>query len=189
MKFFFFPIVFALSVFFACNNGKNTSLSDYGPLEKDTIRIAEIDMFVDSLYKQLQTGLRPSSVPFEFNADTTRSLSYYDLSNGMQLWDATVSDEGTEAYATFYLNDEEPYLFRYRAWDTVGTKIVQEIFMYFKNDKIFFAKDRSTPPGSNMNPSQLMQMPFHDSKKSKEELYGILNRYYPPMKKAWKNRK
>ena len=187
MKHFFFPIIIIFIAILACGEGKNPSLSDYAPLEKDTVRIAVVDTFMMNLSKTLQTGVQPSSTSFELN-DETKEMSYYDLPSGMQQWDATVSADGVEAYATCYLNKEDPWMFRYRAWDTVGTKIVQEIFMYFKDEEIFFAIDRSSDPSSNMNPAQLMQMPFADSKKSKEELYMIFNRYYPAMKESWKNR-
>lgn len=190
MKFLFLPAILAVSFLFSCTNGKQQSTqTDTDTAAKDTVMIAEIDAFLTSLIDTIQArGAQPLVTPLEFNGET-REMSYYDLPNGMQEWDAKVSTQGNESYATVYLQNEVPRLFRFREWDMTNTKTAQEIFMYFKDGEIFYAKDRRTEPGSEMNPSHLLQMPHFDSKMTMEELKGILDRYYPTMRKAWEGRK
>lgn len=175
-----------LGAFYACNR-PNPNLTDTSPLHKDSVLVAEVDTIVEDIYEILRTGVNPIETSLEL-ADSDGSMSYYDLPGGLARWDTKVAPAGMERYATFFLKDEKPVLFRYREWLMEENISATELVIYLKKGKIFYAKERTMPLYAGQSPAILRDQPHGDSHRSRKELWEIMQRYYPAMKKAWDER-
>jgi len=181
-------LIFALSLtlFYSCEK-PNPNLTDTSPLTKDSTLIAEVDNMVEEIYTTLRAGVNPVETSMNFKEEEI-NMSYYDLEDGYARWDAKLSPDGFEHYPTFFLKDGEPIYFRFREWNMQSNIGAGEVLVYLKDGKIFYAKERSMPLAQGQSPVALREKGHVDSKRTRKDLWELMNTYYPSMKEAWDKR-
>ena len=163
---------FTLATVESCKPGDSTSSmnseADYSQ-PADSIRKKDVEVQVENINAKLRTAtLKRIPYPAEGSLDT---LDYWELDNKPIRISLNIKRDDIERWPTFFIQDGQLILVRYRTWSkSPPMPWAEENMIYLHDEKIFYCDERRTDLPDNSIPANLRMLPYVMSSKSFIEL-------------------
>lgn len=135
----------------------------------DSVRKKEVEIQVENINAKLRTAeLKRIPFPAEGSVDT---LDYWELDNKPIRISLNIKRDDMERWPTFFVQDDQLILVRYRTWSKVPPMPwAEENMIYLHDGRIFYCDERRSDLPDNSIPANLRLLPFNMSTKSFTEL-------------------
>ena len=164
--------LFTLATVESCKPGDSTSSmnseADYSQ-PADSIRKKDVEVQVENINAKLRTAtLKRIPYPAEGSLDT---LDYWELNNKPIRISLRVMRGDMELWPTFFVQDDQLILVRYRTWSKAPPMPwAEENMIYLRDGRIFYCDERRSDLPDNSIPANVRMIPFNMSAKSFTEL-------------------
>ena len=135
----------------------------------DSVRKKEVELQVENINSKLRTAeLKRIPYPAEGSPDI---LDYWELDHKPIRISLNIKRPDMEIWPTFFVQDNQLILVRYRTWSkTPPMPWAEENMIYLHDGKIFYCDERRSDLPDNSIPANVRLIPFTMSSKSFAEL-------------------
>jgi len=164
--------LFTLTAVESCKPGDSTSPTNYEreySQPADSVRKKDVEVQVENINAKLRSAtLKRIPYPAEGSLDT---LDYWELNNKPIRISLRVMRGDMELWPTFFVQDDQLILVRYRTWSKAPPMPwAEENMIYLRDGRIFYCDERRSDLPDNSIPANVRLLPFSMSTKSFAEL-------------------
>lgn len=176
---FCFPLVLIM-----CNAPTSSDTKSHTPADyknADTLLIAEIDTLVEQINNGVMQQGFPDVLHFRILSEND-SLEYWTVDNEPRRISLKMYPDSQFIWPTFFIMGDELLLTRYREWKGDSIPTAREVFTYYHDGEIFYARERSIELAPGQPPARLRLEEFHISEETPENLESKYIQFYKIVK-------